>query len=83
VLVGVIAATNIGRTKVGDFAVGKCVKQSGGRASSVSCTTSGAFKIIDKVDQQDRCPDANQPFVVLQRSGTKDEILCLRPATEK
>ena len=61
------------------YPVGACVKQSGGTAVKVSCGTSGAYKIVKKVNNQSACADANQPFVVLHRSGTPDQVLCLAP----
>jgi hypothetical protein len=65
------------------FAVNSCVKQDGANARETSCSDPNAFVIVRKVDKQENCPDPNQPFVVLERSGGKDEVLCLRPASQK
>jgi hypothetical protein len=65
------------------FAVDSCVKQDGGAAVEANCSDQGAFRVVSKVDNQESCPDPNQPFVVLQRKGADDEILCLRPANAK
>lgn len=77
--VAVVAMTVL-NSKGGSYTVGKCVKQDGSKARTIACSESGAFKIIDKVERQDQCPDANQPYVVIERSGGRDEVLCLRPA---
>jgi hypothetical protein len=65
------------------FAVDSCVKQDGGAAVETNCSDQGAFRVVTKVDSQESCPDPNQPFVVLQRKGADDEVLCLRPANAK
>lgn len=62
------------------YPVGSCVKQSGDKAEKVDCAATGAYSIVAKVDKQSACPDPNQPFVVLHRSGTPNQVLCLKPA---
>jgi hypothetical protein len=76
----VMALNNAGATT---FAVNSCVKKSGSAAVKASCSDSGAFTIVSKVDAQEDCPDKNQPFVVLEHKGEKDQVLCLRPANQK
>jgi collagen type III alpha len=81
----VVAAVAIGVTMAlskggSNYAVGSCVKQSGDKAKSVSCTESGAYKILNKTDAASKCADQSQPYVVLQRSGSADQVLCLKPA---
>jgi len=80
---GAIITLTIDANSGSSFAVSSCVKQDGQSAKKVPCSDPNAFVITNKVDSQDRCPDANQPFIVLERSGAKDEILCLRPANQK
>jgi flagellar basal body-associated protein FliL len=63
-----------------DFAVNSCVKKSDAEAVSVSCSTDGAYQIVSKVETVDKCPDRNQPFVVLRETGKPDQVLCLKPA---
>jgi hypothetical protein len=66
-----------------NFAVNDCVKESSGKAVKASCSDSKAYRVINKVSQQSDCADKNQPFVVVERKGSKDEVLCLRPASQK
>jgi hypothetical protein len=62
------------------FEVGSCVSRSGSEAVSADCTDSGAFTVVSKVDNQDKCTDPpGQPYVVVADGG-KDSVLCLRPA---
>lgn len=63
-----------------NFAVDSCVKRSGDKAESVSCSTSGSFKIVSKVGSPSQCPDQAQPYVVLQEKGKSDQVLCLKPS---
>jgi hypothetical protein len=63
-----------------DFAINTCVKKSDSKAVSVACSTDGAFQIVSKVETVDKCPDKNQPYVVLQETGKPDQVLCLKPA---
>jgi hypothetical protein len=76
----VVALNHAGDTT---FAVNSCVKQSGDRAVKANCSDSGAFTVVSKVDRQESCADPNQPFIVLQHKGSKDQVLCLRPASQK
>ncbi len=62
------------------FAVNSCVQKSDEKAIAVSCSATGAYQIVSKVDTVDKCPDRNQPYVVLQQSGKPDQVLCLKPA---
>jgi hypothetical protein len=65
------------------FAVGTCVKRDGANATAANCSDTNAYKVVEKVDNKDRCPDANQPYVEIRHPGGKDEFLCLRPASTK
>jgi hypothetical protein len=76
----VVKISNAGGTS---FAVNSCVKQDGDSASGVDCSNKDAFRIVSKVDKPESCSDASQPYIVLQHKGEKDEVLCLRPASEK
>ena len=67
-------------SSAGDFAVNSCVKKSDTKAVDVSCSTDGAYQIVSKVETVDKCPDRNQPYVVLQEPGKSDQVLCLKPA---
>jgi flagellar basal body-associated protein FliL len=80
---GAVLTLTIDANSSGSFAINSCVKRDGSTAKKVDCSDPNAFVITNKVDKQERCPDSNQPFVVLERSGAKDEILCLRPASQK
>ena len=63
-----------------NFAVNSCVKRSGDKAETVSCSTSGSFQIVSKVGSPSQCPDQAQPYVVLQEKGKSDQVLCLKPS---
>jgi hypothetical protein len=63
------------------FSVNSCVRQSGGKAVPVSCSTSGAYRIVAKVDAVNKCPEANQPFVFVSESGKPNQVLCLKPVS--
>jgi hypothetical protein len=63
-----------------NFVVNSCVKRSGDKAQSVSCSTSGAYQIVSKVGSPSQCPDQAQPYVVLQEKGKTDQVLCLKPS---
>ncbi|HYN97080.1 MAG TPA: hypothetical protein VES42_24845, partial [Pilimelia sp.] len=60
----------------GGFPVNSCVRQAGSEAAPVRCGEQGSFQIVSKVDDQAKCPDANQPVAVLPN---KNLVLCLRP----
>ncbi|MEV0004251.1 hypothetical protein AB0H28_18490 [Micromonospora sp. NPDC050980] len=62
-----------------DPAVGSCIKQSGTTAVESDCGAQGAFTVVSKVDNKDKCEDLSQPTVVLQ-SGGANRVLCLKPA---
>jgi hypothetical protein len=76
----VVALNNAGDTS---FAINSCVKQNGDQAVKADCSDSGAFTVVSKVEKQESCPDPNQPFIVLEHKGAKDQVLCLRPASQK
>jgi hypothetical protein len=78
---GVVMALN--NAGASTFAVNSCVKKEGSAAVKASCSDGGAYTIVSKVDRQEDCPDPNQPFVVLEHRGEKDQVLCLRPANQK
>jgi len=62
------------------FAVNSCVKRSGDKAETVSCSTAGSYQIVSKVGSPSQCPDQGQPYVVLQEKGKADQVLCLKPS---
>jgi hypothetical protein len=62
------------------YPVGSCVTQHGGKASSASCDTPGAYKITKRVADRNACPDPNGPVVELQ-GVDGDRYRCLSPAT--
>ncbi|WFE37714.1 hypothetical protein [Micromonospora sp. WMMD998] len=62
-----------------DPAVGTCIKQSGESAVATDCGQPGAFTVVSKVDNKDKCADLSQPTVVLQGDGT-NRVLCLKPS---
>lgn len=74
-----IAIAALGSGGGSQFEVGSCVKQAGDQAKPVSCSTQGSYTIVSKVDSQDKCPDKGQPFAILQRKGSSDQVLCLKP----
>jgi hypothetical protein len=63
-----------------NFAVNSCVKRSGDKAETVSCSTSGSYQIVSKVGSPSQCPDQGQPYVILQEKGKTDQVLCLKPS---
>jgi hypothetical protein len=79
-LAAIAVVVSMSGNKSSDYAVGSCVKQSGDKAASVSCSDSGAYSVVSKTDSPTKCADQTQPYVVLQRSGSADEVLCLKPA---
>ena len=84
--VAVLALAGVGVTWMlsskssNNFAVNSCVKRSGDKAESVSCSTAGSFQIVSKVGSPGQCPDQAQPYVVLQEKGKSDQVLCLKPS---
>jgi hypothetical protein len=57
------------------FVVGACVKQDGDRAVKVdNCSGAGVYEIVSLVDNEEQCPDRNQPSVVLE-----NKVACLKP----
>ena len=62
-----------------DPAVGSCVKQSGETAVAADCGEQGAFSVVSKVDNKDKCADLTQPTVSVESGGTT-RVLCLKPA---
>ncbi|SBT50103.1 hypothetical protein [Micromonospora auratinigra] len=57
-------------------AVGACVKQADSGPAEVACEP-GAFTVVSKVDNKDKCPDPTQPTVT---RGT--QVYCLKPVTK-
>jgi hypothetical protein len=78
--VGAYLAFSGGGGGSSNYSVGSCVKHSGDQATSVDCSASDAYKITSTVDSPTKCPDQSQPYVILQRSGAADQVLCLKPA---
>lgn len=62
--------------------VGDCVKQSGNQALAADCSEPGAYTIVSRVDNKDKCPDPNQPHVMMPGGGA-EKVLCLKAASEK
>jgi hypothetical protein len=63
------------------FDVGSCVRRSGSEAVAAQCSDSDAYTVVAKVDNQTKCTDPpGQPYVVVS-DGSKNNVLCLRPAT--
>jgi hypothetical protein len=79
-LAAVALVVSMSGAKSSDYAVGSCVKQSGDKATSTSCSDAGSYSIVTKTDSPTKCTDQTQPYVVLQRTGSADEVLCLKPA---
>ena len=79
-LAAVAIVASMSGDKSGNYAVGQCVKQSGDKATNVSCSESGAYSIVSKVDSPSKCSDQGQPYVLLQQRGVADQVLCLKPA---
>jgi len=67
-------------SETASFAVNSCVQKSDDKAIAVACSAAGAYQIVSKVDTVEKCPDRNQPYVVLSQSGKPDQVLCLKPA---
>jgi hypothetical protein len=80
---GVAITLGIQARSGANFAVNSCVKQDGTHAREAKCSDPNAYIIVNKVDKQEHCPDPNQPVVVLQHAGGRDEVLCLRKANQK
>jgi flagellar basal body-associated protein FliL len=80
---GVAVTLGIQAKSGANFAVNSCVKQDGSRAREAKCSDPNAYVIVNKVDKQEHCPDPNQPVVVLEHGGGRDEVLCLRKANQK
>jgi len=78
---GVVITMKLGSST--SYAVGDCVRQDGSSAKKVGCAEQGAFTVVAKVDGPDKCPDVNQPYVVLKPDGGNEQVLCLRPAGQK
>jgi hypothetical protein len=67
------------RSSTPSFEVGSCVRRSGSEAVVAECGESGAFTVVSRVDNQDKCTDPpGQPYVVIADGG-RDGVLCLRP----
>ncbi|MCW3840241.1 hypothetical protein ONA70_09045 [Micromonospora yasonensis] len=59
-------------------AVGSCIKQSGETAAPADCGEPGAFTVVSRVDNKDKCADPTQPTVTLKNES--NPVLCLKPA---
>jgi hypothetical protein len=86
--VGTVATLVLGGSRT-TFAVGDCVKESptgkagNSKAIKAGCSDTKAYRVINKVGDKSECADTSQPFVVVQTKGSKDQVLCLRPASQK
>lgn len=84
VLAGIGTAVTLAlRGSSTSFAINDCVKESSGKAVKASCSDSKAYRVINKVSQPPQCADPNQPYVLVEHKGSKTEVLCLRPASQK
>jgi len=80
-LIGGAGAIGYEVTHRGDkFKVGACVQQDGEGARVVACSTQGAYQIVSIVDSSDKCPNADQPSVLLSGGGKPNQVACLKPA---
>ncbi|MGH3742380.1 MAG: LppU/SCO3897 family protein [Micromonosporaceae bacterium] len=59
------------------YAVGSCIKEVAGAGQPASCDEKGAYKIVKRVKDADKCPDPKAPKATVDDS---DVILCLRKA---
>jgi hypothetical protein len=72
------------RSSAPSFEVGSCVRRSGSEAVAAQCTDSGAFTVVSKVDAGTKCTNPpGQPYVVVAANGGKDQVLCLKPVSQK
>ena len=62
------------------FAVNDCVKQDGNDGVKVECTTEGSFRITQITPNDNACPDATQPSLLITKRGGGREYACLAPA---
>jgi hypothetical protein len=69
-------------TQGGGFEVGTCVKQDGTGAAVVDCTAEGAYRITSIEDNENGCPDPNQPTLQLSGPVGSRSYACLVPATQ-
>jgi hypothetical protein len=84
IIAGTGVVVTLAATGGGDmYKVGSCVKQDGTTAQLTKCSEANAYKVTDKVDSAASCADQNQPYVVLEGKGSKNQVLCLRPANAK
>jgi collagen type III alpha len=69
----------LGRSSDSGFSAsaGDCVKRSGTEAVKATCGDAGSFTVVSVVDSKDKCPDANQPYVL----NGKSQVLCLKPTS--
>jgi hypothetical protein len=58
---------------------GDCVARSGDEAVKANCGDAGSFTVVSVVDNKDKCPDANQPYVL--NPGKDGKVLCLKPSS--
>ncbi len=63
------------------FKVNECVHESSGGAVAVACSSPGAFRIVSRVSDAAKCPDANQPHVKIDKADPATSIACLKPAS--
>ncbi|MEV4753853.1 hypothetical protein AB0J86_01870 [Micromonospora sp. NPDC049559] len=59
--------------------VGACVRQEGAKPAPANCSDAGAFKVVSKVSDKEKCADPAQPHIVVPNGGDKS-VLCLQPA---
>jgi len=64
-----------------DYSVGKCVQQSGTKATVVDCSVEGAYRITSNVDSESQCTDAKQPWLAVTDPAGKTTYRCLAPAS--
>ncbi len=76
----VYGLSQLSRSSVPDYAVGRCVVQNGTSADLADCDQPGAFEIISEVDTREECPDQAQPAIEVP--GSPVRVFCLAPAGE-
>lgn len=61
--------------------IGSCVRNSNDQPVAAACDEEGAYSVVSKVDDPQKCPDPAQPHVTLSRGGS-ERVLCLKPASD-
>ncbi len=75
VLLGAGALYYTARPEPPTYKVGTCVREDGGKAVEAACSETGAYRIVSKVSDHAKCPNADQPYATLPGGS----VLCLKP----